>query len=182
MTPLRRVAVCAALFLCLAVFSSAQQATRSELLAQSQRTAAPQFLLADAANKAVRLSDFKGKPVVLNFWATECGGCKIELPTILALSRTHGKGLAVVGVSMDIAYSELKSAAVGWSQVKKFLQTRPLEYPILLDDGSAEKAFKLTALPATYLIDRSGRIAASYLGVVDPDNIETNVKALLIER
>jgi thiol-disulfide isomerase/thioredoxin len=120
---------------------------------------------------------------VLNFWATECGGCKVELPTFVSLARTYKtKGLAVVGVSMDVMYSDLKDAAAGWSQVKPFLRTHGIDYRILLDDGSAEKAFAITALPATYLIDRSGRIAAMYIGVVEPTDIESNIRNLLAER
>ena len=57
-----------------------------------------------------------------------------------------------------------------------------MKYPIVLDDGSAEKAFNVTALPATYLLDRAGRIAATYIGVVDAGNLEANLKTLLAER
>jgi peroxiredoxin len=83
---------------------------------------------------------------------------------------------------MDIMYEDLKSAAEGWSRVKPFAASHGLTYPILLDDGSAEKAFKVTALPATYLIDRAGRIAATYVGIVDADNLDANLKAVLAER
>lgn len=183
MTPSTRVTLVPVLFLCLTAFLTAQQAIRAELLAQKDRTVAPSFRLADSGSKPVQLSDFRGKPVVLNFWATECGGCKVELPTFVSLGGTYkNEGLIVLGVSMDIMYSDLKDAAAGWSQVKPFLRTRRLEYPIVLDDGSAEKAFNVTAIPATYLIDRSGRIAATYIGVVDPKDIETNVRALPEER
>jgi peroxiredoxin len=183
MKPSTRVTLVPLLFLFLAALLTAQQTTtRSALLAQSDRTVAPAFSLADSGKKPVQLSDFRGTPIVLNFWAAECGGCKVELPTFVSLDRTYkNKGLIVLGVSMDIMYSDLKDAAAGWLQVKPFLLTRRIEYPIVLDDGSAEKAFNLTALPATYLIDRSGRIAATYIGVVDPVDIETNVKALLVE-
>ena len=105
---------------------TAQQATRSELLAQSDRTAAPAFRLTDSGNRPVQLSDFRGKPVVVNFWATECGGCKVELPTFVSLARTYKhKGLIVLGVSMDIMYSDLKDAAAGWSQVLCFWEQEP---------------------------------------------------------
>ena len=183
MTPSTRVMLVPVLLVFLAEFLTAQQPIRSELLVRSDRTAAPPFRLTDAGGKAMPLSDFRGKPVVLNFWATECAGCKVELPTFVSLARTYKtKGLTVLGVSMDIMYSDLKDAAAGWSKVKSFLQTRRLDYPIVLDDGSAEKAFNVTAIPATYLIDRTGRIATTYVGVVDSRNIETNVKALLAER
>jgi hypothetical protein len=79
-------------------------------------------------------------------------------------------------------YSDLKNATVGWAQVKPFLRTHRIQYPILLDDGSAEKALTVTALPATYLIDKTGRIAATYVGVVDAADLERNVRTLLAER
>jgi cytochrome c biogenesis protein CcmG/thiol:disulfide interchange protein DsbE len=66
--------------------------------------------------------------------------------------------------------------------VKPFVKTKGIEYPILLDDGSVERVFNVTALPATYLIDRAGRIAATYIGVVDPTDLEANIKAILSER
>ena len=120
--------------------------------------------------------------MVLNLWATDCGGCKIELPSFVALSRRYKGRATVVGVSLDIMYEDLKSAAEGWARVKPFAASHGLTYPILLDDGSAEKAFKVTALPATYLIDRSGRVAATYIGIVDAADLQSNVDRLLTER
>lgn len=181
---LSRLTVCA--IACLLFFSTApaaQQAIPSALRDKAERAPAPPFQLVDGATRTVRLSDFRGKAVALNLWATECGGCKTELPAFVKLDRTYRKsGLAVVGVSMDVRYSDLKSASAGWVQVKPFLRSHNIQYPILLDDGSVEKAFAVTALPATYLLDRTGRIAATYLGVVDPVGLENDVKRLLAER
>ena len=172
-----------ALLLSLVATAAGQQTVRSTLRTPPDRPVAPSFTLSDAGNRHVRLEDFRGKPVVLNLWATECGGCKTELPTFVELSRLYkDTGLIVLGVSMDIMYSDLKNAKEGWDRVNPFVKTHEIEYPILLDDGSVEKAFKVTALPATYLIDRTGRIAASYIGVVDPGDLEANIKALLAER
>jgi peroxiredoxin len=83
---------------------------------------------------------------------------------------------------MDIMYEGLKSAADGWARVTPFAASHGLTYTILLDDGSVEKGFAVTALPATYLIDRAGRVAATYVGIVDADNLESNVKTILAER
>jgi peroxiredoxin len=161
-----------------------QKTSQAALRNVGDRSAAPSFRLADTSGKWVRLSDFRGKPVVINFWATECGGCRQELPTFVELSGAYkDMGLMVVGVSMDISYSDLKSAKEGWTRVKPFIAAHGMKYQIVLDDGSAEKAFNVTALPSTYLVDRSGRIAAAYVGVVvDPANLEANIKALLAER
>jgi cytochrome c biogenesis protein CcmG/thiol:disulfide interchange protein DsbE len=182
-TPLKRFPLVGLGILLLAAVLTAQRLTRAEMRARTDRTAAPSLRLVNATGNVVRLSDFRGRPLVLNFWATECGGCKVELPTFVNLARKYKKeGLTVAGVSMDIMYSDLKDAAAGWSQVKAFLRTHRLDYPIVLDDGSGEKAFNVTATPATYLIDRTGRVAATYIGVVEPKDIETNIRALLAER
>ncbi|SRR6266545_7244163 len=160
-----------------------QQTIRSAVRMATDRPAAPSFSLSDVGNRPVRLSDFRGKPVLLNLWATECGGCKTELPTFIRLGRAYkDTGLTVLGISMDIMYSDLKNAKEGWERVTPFVKTHEIEYPILLDDGSVEKLFKVTALPATYLIDRTGRIAATYIGVLDPSDLETNIRTLLAER
>src|SRR3954467_14432998 len=103
MRPSTRRTLVPVLLVFLAAFLTAQQPIRSQLLAESDRAAAPSFRLTDSGGKPMQLSDFRGKPVVLNFWATECGGCKIELPTFVSLGRTYkSKGLTVLGVSMDI--------------------------------------------------------------------------------
>jgi peroxiredoxin len=160
-----------------------QQAIRARVQSEKDRSAAPSFRLVNAARKLVKLSDFRGKPVVLNLWATDCGGCRAELPAFVQMDQRYkGKGLVVVGVSLDIMYSDLKNSTEGWARVNPFVKTKGIEYPILLDDGSVEKVFKVTALPATYLIDRAGRIAATYTGVVDPSDLEANIKIILSER
>lgn len=163
--------------------ATVQQAIRARVQSETDRPAVPSIRLANASGKLVNLSDFRGKPVVLNLWATECGGCRAELPVFMQMDqRYRGRGLAVVGVSLDIMYSDLKNSIEGWTRVNPFVKTKGIKYPILLDDGSVEKIFKVTALPATYLIDRAGRIAATYNGVVDSSDLEANIKIILSER
>jgi peroxiredoxin len=166
-----------------AVGAAQQQTTRATVRIVKDRPAAPSFGLADASGKLVHLTDFRGKPVVLNLWATDCGGCRAELPTFVEVSQRYkGPGLTVLGVSMDIMYADLKNATEGWARVKPFVAAHGMKYPILLDDGSVEKVFHVTALPATYLIDRAGRIAATYIGVVDSTDLEANIRTILAER
>jgi peroxiredoxin len=160
-----------------------QKTVQAGLRAASDRSAAPSFGLSDAAGHVRRLADYRGRPVVVNLWATECGGCRAELPAFVKLSQRYkDRGVTVLGISLDIMYEDLKSAAEGWARVKPFAASHGLTYPILLDDGSVEKAFNVTAMPATYLIDRAGRIAATYIGVIDAADLETNLKTLLAER
>ncbi len=158
-------------------------AIRAALQPPNTRKPASIFSLLDASSKAIRLSDYRGKVVLLNFWATECGGCRLEIPSFLELDQAYkGSGLVVVGVSMDILYEDLKNAREGWSRVKPFVEAHRVTYPILMGDDNVTKLYDIQALPLTHLIDTKGRIAAVYVGVVDKNNIEANIKVLLRER
>lgn len=145
---------------------------------------APPFRLTDASGSAVRLSDYRGKVVLLDFWATECGGCKVEIPWYMEFERAYkDKGLTVVGVSMDVWYENLKDAEEGWNRVRPFDQAQKVNYPILMGDDQVTKAYNIHSLPATYLIDGNGRIVLSYVGVLaDKSALEANIKHLLMER
>jgi peroxiredoxin len=150
---------------------------------QAVRKAAPLFALLDAKGKSVALSAFRGKPVLVDLWATKCGGCIKEIPYFIDIHQTYArKGLAVIGVSMDILYEDLKGPEEAWNLVKPFVADRHIKYPILMGDNAFTKSFSVTSLPVTYLLDKRGRIAATYSGVVDRANIEKNIKALLAER
>jgi peroxiredoxin len=162
---------------------AAQQNVKSALADAASRHPAPTFRLEDPSGTKVELSGFRGRTVVLNLWATECGGCKLELPTFVELRTRYSEhDLAVIGVSMDVMYDGLKTTADAWTKVRPFLQSRGIQYTILVDDGSVEKAYEVMAMPATYLIDKRGRIAATYVGVVDSNDLMSNVKALVAER
>src|ERR1700733_14757362 len=108
----RKIALCCLFVLPVVslVGAQAQNTGLAGLRDAKDRSPAPAFRLADPSGKSVRLSDFRGKPVVLNLWATDCGGCRKELPTFVELSRTYQpKGLTVIGVLMDIMYEDLKT-------------------------------------------------------------------------
>ena len=83
---------------------------------------------------------------------------------------------------MDISYEDLKDAKQAWERVRPFMLKYKINYPILMGDQSLIGAYDLKAFPATYLIDKSGNIAAVYVGVVSKDNVEANIKDLLSER
>jgi cytochrome c biogenesis protein CcmG/thiol:disulfide interchange protein DsbE len=91
------------------------------------------------------------------------------------------RGLDAVGVSEDIAYEDLESAEEAWRRIKPFALQHKILYPIVLADSRATVDFGIKAIPTTFLIDRRGRMAATYVGVVDRDNLETNVESLLAE-
>jgi peroxiredoxin len=138
----------------------------------TERRVAPDFALKDADGKTVRLSDYRGKVVVLDFWATWCGPCKIEIPWFMEFQRQHkDQGFEVIGVSMDDD---------GWDSVKPFVQKIGINYRVVLGNDDAAAAYGgVDALPTTFLIDRQGRIAATHVGVTSKSDFENGIEELL---
>ena len=135
---------------------------------------APDFTLSDSAGSPVKLSAYKGKVVLLDFWATWCGGCKVEIPWYVEFQDKYRKdGLAAIGVSMDDD---------GWKSVKPFLEEHKLNYPVVIANQDLTTRYGgLPSLPMTLLIDRDGKIAESHAGMVDKDAFENKIKTLLHE-
>ena len=159
-----------------------QPAVRAEIRPVKERTLAPEFRLVNANKKGQSLSDFRGKVVLLNFWATECGGCRVEIPYFAEFDEKYrSKGFQALGLSMDISYEGLKGAEEAWARVNPFVKNHRLPFPILMADDRVEKAYRIESLPSTYLLDRKGHVAAFYVGLVDKIDVETNIKTLLAE-
>jgi cytochrome c biogenesis protein CcmG/thiol:disulfide interchange protein DsbE len=141
----------------------------------AERTPAADFVLRDLAGKAANLKQYRGKVVLLDFWATWCTGCKQEIPWFVEFQKKFGtKHLAVVGVSLDDG---------GWAVLRPFLKQHPVPYRMLLGDQSIAHDYGIENMPNTFLIDRQGRVAAAYIaGLVDRENVRANLTALLAER
>ena len=147
---------------------------------RAPRKPAPNFILTDAKGDTINLSTYKGKVVLLDFWATWCGGCKTEIPWYMEFDAKYkDRGLAVIGVSMD---------EDGWKSVKPFLALEKdpetgghtaMKYPVVIGSESLAKQYHLTSMPMTLLIDREGRIAVSHSGMVDKDDWESKIRFLL---
>jgi peroxiredoxin len=148
---------------------------RTPLQSAPDRKAAPDFKLTDASGKTVQLSDYRGKVVLLDFWATWCTGCKEEIPWFSEFQSKYGaKGFAVVGVSMDDG---------GWKILHPFLAENQVPYRMLLGDQPTADRYEIKNLPDTFLIDRQGKIAAAYRAVLaDRSDIEGHIEALLSSR
>ncbi len=161
-----------------------QQDVHAALISAANRKPAPTFQLVTDSGRKIRTSDYRGKVVLLNFWATECGGCVLEIPSFIEIEKAYkDKGFSAIGVSMDILYESLKDANEAWAKVRPFMAKRGINYTIAMGDDAISKAYALNAFPATYLIDKSGRIAVAYVGVVvNKDNVATNIKHLLSEQ
>jgi peroxiredoxin len=160
-----------------------QQGAHAAVLPPASRHAAPAFRLADVSGTDKQATDYRGKVVLLNFWATACGGCQLEIPWLIELESAHkSDSFTVVGVSMDTSYEGSRSADEAWSKVKPFVQEHKLNYPVLMGDAALITSYKLGAVPATCLIDKQGRIAAIYSGVADKSDVTSNIEKLLAEQ
>ena len=150
-----------------------QSGVRVELQPANVRKTAPEFALQDSSGKLVRLNEYRGKIVLLDFWATWCHGCKQEIPWFVEFNRKYrDHGLAVVGISMDDD---------GWKVVTPFIKTAGVPYQIVLGDEATAKKYGIEGMPDSFLIDREGRIAVAYNGMVDREDLEKNIQALLAQ-
>jgi peroxiredoxin len=168
---MKRRSALAAVILLLAGCSH-REVRRQPVKEEGKRQAAPDFALKDADGKTVRLSDYRGKVVLLDFWATWCGPCKLEIPWFMDFERKYkNRGFAVLGVSMDDD---------GWPAVKPFVQELGMNYRVLLgDERTGEKYGGIEALPTAFLIDREGRIATAHVGVASRRDFEDGIEKLL---
>jgi peroxiredoxin len=146
----------------------------ADLTAASSRKAAPDFTLSNSKGAAVRLSNYRGRVVLLDFWATWCEGCKVEIPWYMEFQNKYKEsGLSVVGVSVD---------EDGWKSVKPFLEEKKLNYPVVIGNWELAKLFGVdNALPVTWLIDRAGKIADLHAGMVHKGAFEGEIQILLKE-
>ena len=133
---------------------------------------APDFALEDASGARIRLSDYKGKVVLLNFWATWCAPCKAEIPWFAEFERTYKhRGFAVIGVSMDDD---------GWKSVRPYMDAKKTGYRVALGNEVLAKNYGgVESLPETLLIDRGGRIAARHIGIVSKSEYENEIIQIL---
>ena len=127
-----------------------------------------------AAGEPVQLSAYRGKVVLLNFWATWCDPCQREIPWFVEFQRTfEPQGFAVIGVSLDES---------GWAAVRPFLARQPVNYPVVIGDNGVLNALGgLETLPTTLILDRSGRVAVTHVGLVSKDSYERDIAAALNE-
>jgi peroxiredoxin len=132
---------------------------------------APDFVLTDANGNEVKLSELKGKVVLVNFWATWCHGCQQEIPWFVEFSKKYGgQGLAVIGVSMD---------SDGWKEVRPWIKEKGVNYNVVIGSEELAKKYGLDGMPLTALVGRDGKIAEVHAGVADRDATEKRIRELL---
>lgn len=145
---------------------------------------APKFTLEDLSGKKVSLDSYKGKAVLINFWATWCGPCKIETPWLVELRNQYAsKGFEILGVSADdLDLDDKKKLAEEKSDIAKFAQQEHMQYPVLINGESLDKPYGgLDALPTSYFIDRNGNVVAAEMGLTSKADLEGNIRKALGE-
>ncbi|HTM11373.1 MAG TPA: TlpA disulfide reductase family protein [Bryobacteraceae bacterium] len=165
-------AASAALALLLASCSRPSSSPTSDLKSQAERKAAPNFSLKDADGNAVNLADYRGKVVLVNFWATWCGPCEAEIPWFIEFEKKYkDQGFAVLGVSMDDD---------GWKSVRPYIASHKINYRIMIGSEVVSQQFgEIESLPTSFVLDREGRIAANHVGLVDKVDYQNEIVKLL---
>jgi thiol-disulfide isomerase/thioredoxin len=155
--------------LCAAIIIAASAAS---VLAQEAK--AQQFELKDLNGRSVRLSDFRGKVVLINFWATWCPPCRAEMPDLVKLQRDHRKdGLQIIGVT----YPPEKK-----SRVRRFARSLKVNYPIILGTREIKDRFSSEeTLPLTIVINRNGKVSDIIIGILLREEFDEKIKPLLMK-
>ena len=160
-------------------WAAAETGTRANGVTACAANAKPanlNFTLKDLDNKPVKLADYKGKVIVLDFWATWCGPCKLEIPGFIKLQNTYGvQGLQTIGISVDDKLDALKPYAAEYKMNYLVLQG--------LDHDDVQDAFgPLLGIPTTVVIGRDGTICRKHEGLTGRDTFEREIKELLAQK
>ena len=144
----------------------------AHLTPEAKRKPAPQFTLKDADGKTVKLSDFRGQVVLLNFWATWCGPCQEEIPWFKTFQRDYkDRHFTVLGLSLDDD---------GWKAVKPYAAQNQLNYPLMLASDEVALLYgNVEALPTSFIVDQQGRIASHHIGLVSKKTYREEILGLL---
>ena len=158
------------------VFSgkSGQEPVETPPAAETAADTAPDFTMYDIDGNAVKLSDFRGKPVILNFWASWCGPCKSEMPDLEKAWQAHGQEVEFLIVNLTDGSSETVETA------SAYIGSQGYSFPVYYDvnmEGAA--AYGIYAIPMTYFIDGEGTVRAIQEGMIQAEVLESNIRALL---
>ena len=132
----------------------------------------PDFILKDLSQKKVKLTDFKGKVVILNFFATWCPPCRAEIPELIKLYRLNKeKGLVVLGISLDMDLPP--------QGLTTFVKDLKITYPVLMGTTDLAEKYQVNGVPTTILINREGKAHTRYDGLVPSSRFEKDLSNLL---
>ena len=156
-----------------AAANSPESAPSTEVVEEPLKgKSAPAFTLVDLQGKKVSLSDYKGRPVIVNFWATWCAPCKLEMPWFEEFRQKYqGQGFEILGIAEDDAPKD---------EIAKTAKKVNVTYPILLTDGKVAPAYGgVDQLPTSFYIDRKGVVQVQTVGLASKDEVEANIKKLV---
>jgi thiol-disulfide isomerase/thioredoxin len=150
--------------------SAAEGGAEDDLAPVMRGKKAPSFALTSLDGKKVSLADYKGRPVLVNFWATWCGPCKVEMPWFEEFRKQYaGQGFEILGLTDDVD--------AGKDMIAKVAGKAGVSYPILLTDGKVQTAYGgLEVLPMSFYVDRNGVIVEQTAGLGSKEQIEANIK------
>jgi len=136
-------------------------------------TPAPDFTLASTGNRNIKLSDYKGKVVIVDFWATWCPPCRRGIPDLIEIQKEYGNDVVVIGISMD---TDTKSDVV------PFIQNMGINYPVAYADAGVVNSYGgVESIPTSFVIDKSGNIVDNHIGLV-PKSEFTNLLNKLLNK
>jgi thiol-disulfide isomerase/thioredoxin len=130
----------------------------------------PEVVMRDLNGRRIASADWRGKVTLVNFWATWCGPCRIEIPDLIALQKKYGEQLQIIGISDDEGPPE---------EVRRFAEAHHINYPIVMSTPELKRAFPgVRALPTTFVLDREGRLVQRHVGLLNADVTEMETRAL----
>jgi cytochrome c biogenesis protein CcmG/thiol:disulfide interchange protein DsbE len=140
--------------------------------AQKSSALAPDFTLPSTDGKSIKLSDLKGKVVIVDFWATWCPPCRKGIPDLISLKKKYGtKGFEIIGVSVDTDTKD---------EVVPFIKEKGMNYPVVYGNMNVYQQYGgIRAIPTSFVIDKQGKIVASYEGLIPIATYESHIKKLL---
>jgi peroxiredoxin len=170
--PLIIVVVAVVIALMLFVGLRVARKPHTSAVSEMKGNVAPDFTLQSLDGKAVRLSDYRGKAVLLNFWATWCAPCKIEMPWFVEMQKQYGaEGLQILGVAMDDANPK---------DIAAFAKEMGVNYPVLIGKESVGDAYGgVQFLPESFYIDRNGKVVDRAFGLKGRGEIEDGIKKII---
>jgi cytochrome c biogenesis protein CcmG, thiol:disulfide interchange protein DsbE len=131
---------------------------------------APEWTLEDLAGGSVSLADLRGRPVVIDFWATWCTPCEFQIPVLNQLEERYGDRVEVIGIAVDVD---------GREAVAPFAAARGITYRVLLGDEGLAQRYGAVGFPSLYVIRADGSIDSSHVGLVEPEALAEAVEAAL---
>ena len=149
-----------------------ESSSGGEIVPIAKRKNMPGISMRDLNGSAWALSDHRGKPVLINLWASWCGPCREETPGLVRLANDYrSRGLAVAGIAVDDSDQP----------VREFVRSFHISYPVLFPEGPSPYVSAMSALPTSFLVDKQGRMAKVYVGAVSQREVRADVDHLLVE-